>query len=129
MVEGLGGLGSPVTSELTVADLARDWRLPTVLAVPVRLGAIGQAVANVALAKQAGVSLTGIVLNCVAPCSEEEIASWAPAYLIESLTQVPVLGCLPYLNDPTDIAKLAKAASDLDLERLLPKHISISFQS
>ncbi|MBW4495928.1 MAG: dethiobiotin synthase [Oscillatoria princeps RMCB-10] len=129
LVEGLGGLGSPVTAELTVADLARDWRLPAVLAVPARLGAIGQAVANVALARQAGVSLSGIVLNCVAPCSQEEIASWAPAYLIESLTQVPVFGCLPYLDDPTDTAKLAKAASDLDLERLLPNAISISLQS
>ena len=41
-VEGLGGLGSPVTLELTVADLARDWQLPTLLVVPVKLGAIGQ---------------------------------------------------------------------------------------
>ena len=36
LVEALGGLGSPVTEELTVADLAGEWRLPTVLVVPVR---------------------------------------------------------------------------------------------
>jgi dethiobiotin synthetase len=40
LVEALGGLGSPITHELTVADLARDWRLPVVLVVPVKLGAI-----------------------------------------------------------------------------------------
>lgn len=39
LVEGAGGIGSPITWEYTVADLARDWRLPTVLVVPVRLGA------------------------------------------------------------------------------------------
>ena len=35
--EALGGLGSPVTWELTVADIAADWRLPTILVVPVKL--------------------------------------------------------------------------------------------
>ncbi|MGB7444921.1 MAG: dethiobiotin synthase, partial [Coleofasciculaceae cyanobacterium] len=62
LVEALGGLGSPITHELTVADLARDWRLPTLLVVPVKLGAIAQAVANVALARQSGVLLKGIIL-------------------------------------------------------------------
>ncbi|MEZ2236880.1 dethiobiotin synthase [Microcoleus sp.] len=120
LVEALGGLGSPVTRELTVADLARDWRLRGVLVVPVRLGAIGQAVANVALARQSGFKLKGIVLSCVQPASEQEIADWAPIYLIESLTQIRVLGTLPHLDDPNDLTKLAKAASELDLERLLP---------
>ena len=120
LVESLGGLGSPVTDELTVADLAAQWRLPTVLVVPVRLGAIAQAVANVALAQQTGVLLKGIVINCVQPRSEQEIADWAPADLIQSLTHTPVLGCLPHLDNTTDIAKLAQAASDLDIEKLMP---------
>lgn len=119
LVEALGGLGSPITRELTVADLARDWRLPTVLVVSVKLGAIAQAVANVALARQSGVHLQGIVLNCVKPCSEEEIANWTPIDLIESLTNTPVLGIIPYLVDPTELTKLAGVASNLDLEQLL----------
>lgn len=120
LVEALGGLGSPVTHEITVADLAWDWRLPTVLVVPVRLGAISQAVANVALARQCHVHLKGIVLNCVQPCEPDAIANWAPHRLIQTLTNVPVLGCLPHLNDPTDLDKLVRVAADLDLERLLP---------
>lgn len=120
LVESLGGLGSPITRETTVADLAWDWRIATVLVVPVKLGAIGQAVANVALARSCRVHLKGIVLNCVKPCSDQEIADWAPADLIESLTHVPVLGLIPFLSDPTDLTKLAQVASDLDLEKLMP---------
>ncbi|NDJ22406.1 ATP-dependent dethiobiotin synthetase BioD [Nostoc sp. B(2019)] len=116
LIEALGGLGSPVTEELTVADLAGQWRLPTVLVVPVRLGAIAQAVANVALARQSRVNLKGIVLNCVQPRSDAEIADWTPPNLIQSLTNTPVLGCLPYLDNPTDLDKLAQIASALDLE-------------
>jgi len=118
LVEALGGLGSPITNELTVADLAGDWRLPTVLVVPVRLGAIAQAVANVALARQSKVNLKGIVLNCVQPRTDEEISDWTPADLIQSLTHTPVLGCLPYLDNLEDLDKLAQIASNLDWERL-----------
>jgi dethiobiotin synthetase len=120
LVEAAGGLGSPVTYEMTVADLARDWRFPTVLVVPVRLGAIAQAVANVALARQSGVRLKGIVLNCVQSRSDQEIGDLAPADLIQSLTNTPVLGVMPHLADPTDLDKLAKVASDLDIEQLMP---------
>ncbi|MBD2525061.1 dethiobiotin synthase [Nostoc sp. FACHB-133] len=118
LVEALGGLGSPVTDELTVADLAGEWRLPTVLVVPVRLGAIAQAVANVALARQSRVNLKGIILNCVQPRTDAEIADWTPQQLIQSLTNMPVLGCLPYLDNLTDLDKLAQIASDLDWETL-----------
>jgi dethiobiotin synthetase len=121
LVEGIGGLGTPITAELVVADLAREWRLPAVLVVPVKLGAIGQAVANVALARHYNVNLRGIVLNCPTPLTDEDLANFAPAELIQSLTSTPVLGCLPYFPDLSDLPALAAAASNLELEVLLPE--------
>ncbi len=114
LVEALGGLGSPLTRELTVADIAREWRLPTVLVVPVKLGSIGQAVANVALAKQANVNLKGIILNCQQPTTAAEIENLTPIDLIMSLTRVPVIGCLPYLPDWPAPKNLATAAQNLE---------------
>ncbi|MEO1296882.1 MAG: dethiobiotin synthase [Cyanobacteria bacterium J06636_16] len=116
LVEALGGLGSPVTEEWTVADLAAAWRLPIVLVVPVKLGAIAQAVANIALARQNRLFIRGIVLNSTQPLSPEERANWAPVELIERMTQVPVLGYLPFLSDPENLSDLAAAASALSLE-------------
>lgn len=123
LVEALGGLGSPVTRTMTVADWAWDWHLPAVLVVPVKLGAIGQAVANVALAQQSKIHLKGIVLNCTQPCSEEDLENWADPDLIGSLTQIPVLGVLPHLSDTTNLEKLAQVASNLEIERILPLSI------
>ncbi|RMF26937.1 MAG: ATP-dependent dethiobiotin synthetase BioD [Cyanobacteria bacterium J083] len=120
LIEALGGLGSPVTAELTVADIAGDWRLPTVLVVSAQLGAISQAVANVALARQARVNLKGIVISCPDKKSEAHLADLAPRDMIESFTNVPVLGVLPYLANLQDISKLATVASNLDLEIILP---------
>ncbi|MBE9158301.1 ATP-dependent dethiobiotin synthetase BioD [Nodosilinea sp. LEGE 06152] len=120
LVEGLGGLGSPVTYELTVADVAAAWHLPVVLVVPVKLGAIAQAVANVALARQSGIDLRGIVLNCPRPLTTQEIDQWAPAGLIMNLAQTPVLGTLPYLPNPESTEALAAAAAALEIEALTP---------
>ena len=119
LIEGLGGLGSPVTAELTLADIAHEWRLPILLVVPVKLGSIGQAVANTALAAQARVDLRGIILNCAQSVTDQDIADFAPADLIVNLTRKPVLGCLPHLTVAHSIANLATAAASLEWELML----------
>ena len=121
IVEGAGGLGSPITDELTVADIATQWHLPTVLVVPVRLGAIADSVATAALARQKRVQLLGIVLSCTEPCTQEQLESWAPVSMIERLAQVPVLGILPFLRQVRDLSALSDAAAQLDLEQIMPK--------
>jgi dethiobiotin synthetase len=118
IVEWLGGLGSPVTWELTVADLVRDWRMPSLLVVPVRLGSISQVVACAALAREAKVEIVGIVLNCVEPMDAETRDMFMPIATIERLTYLPVLGCMPFLEDVRDRDQLIAAASNLNLEAL-----------
>jgi dethiobiotin synthetase len=116
LIEALGGLGSPVTEEITVANLAADWHLPTVLVVPVKLGSIAQAVANVALARSLNIELKGIILNCCDRESQLNLDDLTPIDLIESLTQIPVIGTLPYAIDVADKHKLAQIVANWDLE-------------
>ncbi|OIP78359.1 MAG: dethiobiotin synthase [Oscillatoriales cyanobacterium CG2_30_44_21] len=118
LVESLGGLGSPITNEYIVADLARDWALDTILVVPVRLGAISQAIANVALANTQKVRLKGIILSCSQAYTDAEIEDLAPPQMISRLASIPVLGVLPYIENLGDIPQLAQAASELDIENI-----------
>lgn len=120
LVESLGSLGSPLTAELTVADLAGLWKLEAVLVVPVKLGAMGQAIAQVALARQTKVKLKGIVLNCQEAIAEERLEDWASPSLLENFTQLPILGIIPQIpaEKSQDLNTLAAIASHLDLERL-----------
>ncbi len=121
-VEGLGGLGSPITDEFTIADLAGSWCLDTILVVPVRFGAIAHTVANVALARHHKVKLKGIIFNCVDFCTEEQKNQWTPREMIESLTKIPVLGYFPYLEKIDDLKELAIAFSQsINLELVLPE--------
>ena len=120
LVEGWGGLGDGITWEITGADLAQDWRIPVVLVIPISGGAIGTAVAYAALAKTRQLKLVGIIFNCLQSYRTARLEELCPIDLIQSLTQVPVLGILPYLLDLEDESKLIQIISDLDLEILLP---------
>ena len=121
LLESLGGLGSPITNELTVGDLAADWRLPTVLVVPVKLGAIAHTVANVALARSLKIDLRGIILNCSQLEAVKRTEDLTPISLIESLTQIPIIGTLPYARDWDNSDRIAQKVADWDLELILPK--------
>ena len=116
LLETLGGLGSPVTNELIVGNIAADWRIPTVLVVPVKLGAIANTVANVALARSLKIDLKGIILNCIRADAEASIEDLTPIDLIQTLTQIPILGTMPYIDDVADMQKLAQIATNWDLE-------------
>ena len=120
LVEALGSLGSPVTDELTVADIAGLWHLECVLVVPVKLGAMGQAIAQVALARQTKVTIKGLILSCSSPEAENQIGDWADPAMLEQFTGLPVLGTIPYLNEEArkNIDRLAQAAAGLDLEKM-----------
>ncbi|MEM6614556.1 MAG: dethiobiotin synthase [Cyanobacteria bacterium P01_C01_bin.72] len=122
--ESLGGLGSPVTEELTVGNLAADWRLPTVLVVPVKLGAIAHTVANVALARSLNIDLRGIILNCIQAEAVGGIEDLTPINLLQSLAQIPVVGVLPYAKDWDNSDRLAQTVADWDLELILPQQES-----
>ncbi|MGY6529554.1 MAG: dethiobiotin synthase [Cyanobacterium sp.] len=112
LVEALGGLGSPITDDLTIAHVADSWALDTILVVPVKLGAIAHTVANVALARQHNINLKGIIFNCVHPCTKEQINNWTPKKMIESFTKIPVLGYFPYMENLFSLESLAKAFHD-----------------
>ena len=121
LLESLGGLGSPITNELTVGDLAAEWRLPTVLVVPVKLGAIAHTVANVALARSLKIDLRGIILNCSQLEATARTEDLTPINLIQSLTQIPVIGTLPYTKDWDNRDRIAQKVANWDLELVLPK--------
>jgi dethiobiotin synthetase len=59
------------------------------------------------------------VLSCSQVYTTEEIEQLAPPQMISRLASIPILGILPYVKDLSDISELARAASELDIERIL----------
>lgn len=100
VVEGAGGLYSPLSPRLLNADLARTLALPLVVCDDARLGAIGRTLAVVTAARSEGHPLAAVVLSQVAdpgaageedPQSPTAIAISGLEDLRERLAPTPVL--------------------------------------
>jgi dethiobiotin synthetase len=70
VVEGAGGLFSPLSDVTRNADLARDLGLPVVVVDSVRLGAIGRTLATVTAARAVGLHVAAVVLSVTEPLEE-----------------------------------------------------------
>ena len=67
VVEGAGGLFSPLGDTTLNVDLARDLGLPLVVVDAARLGAIGRTLGLVRAARAEGLAVAAVVLSQVAP--------------------------------------------------------------
>lgn len=92
VVEGAGGLFSPLAEKRSNLDLARLTGLPLWLVVPARLGMIHQAVAALRAARAEGVVAAGFVANGLSEAHPH--VAWDVAQ-IEAATGVPCVGRLP----------------------------------
>jgi dethiobiotin synthetase len=95
LVEGAGGWRVPLSGQANLSDLAMALKLPVILVVGVRLGAINHALLTAEAIARDGLQLAGWVANIIEPKTsrlEENLAS-----LAERLP-APCLGRVPYLK-------------------------------
>jgi dethiobiotin synthetase len=98
VVEGAGGLFSPLGDTLLNADLARELGLPLVVVDAARLGAIGRTLATVTAARASGLTVAAVVLShtqpltgsLADPASAASIARDSAADLAARLAPLPV---------------------------------------
>ncbi|MDE2180366.1 MAG: dethiobiotin synthase [candidate division NC10 bacterium] len=96
LVEGAGGLLVPITEELSFLDLATRLRLPLLIVVGSRLGALNHARLTVEAARAARVPVTGAIVNRATP--ERSPAHITNLSALHRLLPIPVLGEIPYLG-------------------------------
>jgi dethiobiotin synthetase len=63
LVEGAGGIMTPLSATDTMRDIAARWSLPVILVVANRLGALSQALASAECVRSGGLTLAALVLN------------------------------------------------------------------
>ncbi|MBD3896137.1 dethiobiotin synthase [Halomonas sp. ML-15] len=97
LIEGAGGWRVPLNDHEDLAGLAGLLRLPVIVVVGVRLGAINHARLTLEAIRRDGVEVAGWVANQIEPQMDEATAN------LNSLAQhldAPCLGQVPYLERP-----------------------------
>ncbi len=94
LVEGVGGLLSPVSQHFLVADLAVQIGYPLLIIADAGLGTINHTLLTIEAARQRGLSVAGVVLNQTSPKTDRS-ASFNLADL-RLRTDVPILKTVPF---------------------------------
>lgn len=110
IVEGVGGIAVPLRDDFLVVHLIYQLQLPILIVAQAGLGTLNHTLLTVAFAQQFGLQIAGIVLNNPLPAVAGLAEATNPVE-IEKLTNIPVLGVVPYEKrletDPPDPTFLA----------------------
>lgn len=112
VVEGVGGWLVPLAPGLFASDIARQWQLPVILVVGLRLGCLNHALLSARAIEADGCRLLGWIGNGIDPTMDaldENLAS------LRELLPAPCLGVLPHGVAPALAAiRLNAAVKALD---------------
>ena len=111
-------LAGPLLPDTLVVDLAWDWRLATVLVIPLSPQVLNQAIAYATLARHHRCPLKGFIF--IATDEETWSDRWnlASVERVQHFTQSPLIGILPPYQSSLSRQNLAQFGSDFQLEYL-----------
>jgi len=92
LIEGAGGLLSPVSDSSNNADLASRWGYPLLVVARAGLGTLNHTLLTIEAAQSRDLPVVGIVLNCPPGVSAEDPSLPYNREDLARLTTVPVLG-------------------------------------
>jgi dethiobiotin synthetase len=97
LVEGIGGILTPLTRDYFVADLVRDMGLETIIVTRSTLGTLNHTLMTVKTCQNYKIPVKGIIVN-----NYDEKGGYAEnnaPMTIHEITNIPILGVLPFVKD------------------------------
>jgi dethiobiotin synthetase len=111
LVEGIGGILTPILKDYHVVDLIKDMGLDTILVISSKLGTVNHTLLTCLAAKKYGVNLRGIVI--VEAKDGYNLSELEQD--ITNLTGVDVLCVIPYIDD----IKVSKVSEYIKTSKLM----------
>lgn len=101
IVEGSGGIMTPITTTKSFCDLMADLGYPVVLVIKNVLGAINHALLTVNMLRQRGIAIHGLIFTTPAKIAtdDERIILEDNTRIVASITKIPVIADIPFIPD------------------------------
>ena len=116
LVEGIGGILTPILKDYYVTNLIKDMDLDTIIVTTNRIGTVNHTLMTCKMCTSYDLRVQGIIINCL------DQDGYLPDELkkdLEILTEIPVLGIIPKL-DNFEIESLRNSVeNEIDLQSLI----------
>jgi len=118
LVEGIGGIMTPITKNFFVADMIKGMGIDVIIVTRATIGTLNHTVMTCKICKDYGIKIRGLVINNFdekgTPAEKN-----APSTLYE-LTNIPILGTIPFIKDLNDTEKLVEyVGKNIDVKSLI----------
>ena len=115
LVEGMGGIMTPILKNYYVTNLIKEMKIPTVIVTRSKVGTVNHTIMTVKMCEKYKIPIKGIIIN-----------NFDKGYPIkdltrdlENLTGVKVLGSIPFIRDMSDELLYRIFKKNIDLKSLL----------
>ena len=116
LVEGMGGIMTPILKNYFVTDLIKDLKIPAILVTRTKIGSINHTIMTVNMCKKYKIQIKGIVIN------DFDSGGYKTKELtrdLKNLTGVSILGSIPFIDDLSNASLYKIFSKNLDLKTLL----------
>ncbi len=116
LVEGMGGIMTPILQDYFVTNLIKDMKLPVIIVTRTKVGTVNHTVMTCNMCEKYKIPVKGIVIN------NFDTGGYPVKELkrdLENLTNMSVLGSIPFIDDMSDASLYRVFKKNIDFKSLL----------
>jgi len=116
LVEGMGGILTPILKDYYVTNLIKDMKIPTIIVTRSKVGTVNHTLMTVKMCEKYKIPIKGIIINNF---DDDGYPINQLTKDLETLTGVKVLGSIPFINDMSDESLHRIFKKNIDMKSLL----------
>lgn len=114
LVEGMGGVMTPITDDYYITNLIKDMKIPAVIVTRTKVGTVNHTLMTVKMCEKYRIPIRGIIIN------DFDSGGYKTKELardLKNLSKIPILGSIPFIDDLSDssLYKIFKKSIDFKL--------------
>jgi len=116
LVEGMGGIMTPILKNYFVTDLIKEMKLPAIIVTRTRIGTVNHTIMTCKMCEKYKIPIKGIIIN------NFDSGGYQVKDLtrdLQSLTGIPVLGTIPYIENLSDDSLYRNFKKNIDINFLI----------
>jgi dethiobiotin synthetase len=116
LVEGMGGIMTPILKNYFVSDLIKEMKLPVVIVTRTKIGTVNHTILTCKMCEKYKIPIKGIIIN------NFDSSGYQVKILkrdLESLTGIPILGTIPFIKNLSDDSLYRNFKKNIDFNLLL----------
>ena len=116
LVEGMGGIMTPILKNYFVSDLIKEMRLPAVIVTRTKIGTVNHTIMTCKMCEKYKIPIKGIIINNF---DSDGYKVKTLKRDLGNLTGVPILGAIPYMENFSDDSLYKNFKKNVEMKQLI----------